>query len=145
MMNRLFCFLSLFLLLPWAQGATPPASLRFGRITSDKLTQSTVYCSFQDNQGYLWFGTEDGLNKYDGYSFDPYKFDPTDDKTLSNNSVHCIFQDSKGNLWVGTDNGLNLYNQRNGSFRRFQNIPNDNTSLSNNIVSSIAEDKNGTL
>lgn len=140
----------LLLLLLWlatgtAQGQLP-SSVRFGRISVDKgLSQSTVFCSYQDSQGFLWFGTDDGLNKYDGYSFEVYKFDPTDIKTLSNNSIHCIFEDSKKNLWIGTDNGLNIYNKQNGSFRRFQTIPNDPTSLSNNIVSSIAEDKNGTV
>ena len=122
------------------------SSLRFGRISVDKgLSQSTVFCSYQDSQGFLWFGTDDGLNKYDGYNFEVYKFDPTDTKTLSNNSVHVIFEDSKKNLFVGTDLGLNLYNPQNGSFRRFQNIPGDPASISSNIISSIAEDKDGVV
>ncbi|HRH66370.1 MAG TPA: two-component regulator propeller domain-containing protein [Bacteroidia bacterium] len=122
------------------------SALRFGRISVDRgLSQSTVFCSYQDSQGFLWFGTDDGLNKYDGYTFEVYKFDPTDARTLSNNSIHAIFEDSKRNLWIGTDNGLNLYNPKNGSFRRFQNIPNDPSSVSSNIISSIAEDKDSVV
>src|SRR6185436_14521474 len=101
-------------------------SLRFGRIPVDKgLSHSTVYCSYQDSQGFMWFGTEDGLNKYDGYSFEVYKSDPADKRTISNNIIRCIFEDTKQNLWVGTDNGLNLYNRSNGSFSYYQNIPVD--------------------
>ncbi|MCX6290175.1 MAG: ATP-binding protein [Bacteroidetes bacterium] len=123
-----------------------PANIRFGRISVDKgLSHATVYCSFQDSQGFMWFGTEDGLNKYDGYSFEVYKSDPADRRTISNNIIRCIFEDSKQNLWVGTDNGLNVYNRSNGSFSHYQNVASDAASLSNNIVSSLAEDKNGTL
>ncbi|MFN8145729.1 MAG: two-component regulator propeller domain-containing protein [Bacteroidia bacterium] len=142
-------FLLVFLLYCSLRGLAEgrlSSTLRFGRISVDKgLSQSTVFCSYQDSQGFLWFGTDDGLNKYDGYNFEVYKFDPTDVKTLSNNSIHVIFEDSKKNLFVGTDNGLNLYNPQNGSFKRFQNIPNDPSSLSSNIVSSIVEDKEGTV
>ena len=146
-MKRTFLFLVLLCaFLGAASGANLSPSLRFGRISVDKgLSQSTVFCSYQDSQGFLWFGTDDGLNKYDGYTFEIYKFDPTDIKTLSNNSVHVIFEDSKKNLFIGTDNGLNLYNPQNGSFRRFQNIPNDPASISSNIISSIAEDKDGVV
>ncbi len=122
------------------------ANLRFGRIGVDKgLSHATVYCSFQDSQGFMWFGTEDGLNKYDGYSFEVYKSDPADARTISNNIIRCIFEDSKQTLWIGTDNGLNIYNRSNGSFSHFQNSTSDPTSLSNNIISSIAEDKSGII
>lgn len=121
-------------------------NLRFGRISVEKgLSQATVYYSFQDSKGFLWFGTEDGLNKYDGYSFDIYKYDPTDSRTISNNIIRFIFEDSKQTLWIGTDNGLNIYNNQNGSFQRFINISTDPASISNNLVSSIAEDKKGTI
>ena len=122
------------------------SNLRFGRIAVDKgLSHATVYCSYQDSQGFMWFGTEDGLNKYDGYSFEIYKADPADSKSISNNIIRCIFEDSKKNLWIGTDNGLNIYNRANGSFFHYQNVAADQSSLSNNIVSSIAEDKNGNV
>ena len=120
-------------------------NLRFGRLSVEKgLSQSTVYCTYQDSQGYIWVGTEDGLNKYDGYTFDIYKFDPTDSTTLSNNIVRCIFEDKQNNLWIGTDNGLNKLNPSNGSFIRYQNIPGNNFTLSSNIITSITQDnKNG--
>ncbi len=146
MKNKLILLLLSLCYLPATYCQPLSEKIRFGRISVDKgLSQSKVYCTFQDSQGYLWFGTEDGLNKYDGYSFEVYKYTPTDGKAISNNIIRCIFEDSKKNLLVGTDNGLNIYNPSNGSFRRFQNDPSDKNSISNNIVSSIAEDKNGTV
>lgn len=122
------------------------ASLRFGRITVEKgLSHGSVVCIFQDSQGFLWFGTEDGLNKYDGYSFDIYKNDPTNERSISNNNVRCLFEDSRNDLWIGTDNGLNKYVRANGSFKRYISKQGDNTSLSNNLITSITEDKNGKL
>ena len=116
-------------------------NLRFGRLSVEKgLSQSTVYCTYQDSQGYIWVGTEDGLNKYDGYTFDIYKFDPTDSTTLSNNIVRCIFEDKQNELWIGTDNGLNKFNPSNGSFTRYQNIPGNSSTLSSNIITSITQD-----
>src|SRR5688572_22385227 len=99
---RKFYFLTAGVLLyTLAAVAQMPGNLRFGRIGVDKgLSQSTVYCAYQDNQGFMWFGTEDGLNKYDGYSFDVYKYDPTDSTALSNNIIRCIFEDSRKELWI---------------------------------------------
>ena len=136
-----YCFLLTALLAGFYSSAQN--SLRFGRIPGDKLTQSTVYCTYQDSQGFIWFGTEDGLNKYDGYSFDVYKFDPTDSVSISNNIIRVMFEDSRHTLWIGTDNGLNTYNRKNGSFHRFQNSSSNPKSISNNLISSITEDKNG--
>ena len=88
-----------------------------------------MFVTYQDSQGYLWFGTEDSLNKYNGYNFDVYKFDPTDSASISNNIVRCIQEDKDGDLWIGTDNGLNRYSRHNGSFTRFLHDPSDARSL----------------
>ena len=93
-MKKIYSLFVLLILLSNFTGAQ--TSLRFGRISVDKgLSQSTVYCTYQDSQGFIWVGTEDGLNKYDGYSFDVFKFDPTDTTTVSNNIIRCIFEDKK--------------------------------------------------
>lgn len=120
-------------------------SLRFIRIGSDKgLSNSTVYCSYMDSQGFMWFGTEDGLNKYDGYTFDIYKSAPSDSTSLSNNIIRCIFEDSRKNLFIGTDNGLNKYNRTNGTFTRYMHHAGKG-SISNNLIYSICEDRSGTV
>ena len=111
----------------------------------DGLSQSYVNSIIQDDQGFMWLGTQDGLNQYDGYSFIVYKNDPTDPTSISNNYVHVVFEDSKGTLWVGTDVGLNKFDKATRRFKRYQHNPNDPESLSNDIIWTINEDREGFL
>ena len=68
--------------------------LRFDRIPTEQgLSQATVISIIQDNQGFIWFGTEDGLNRYDGYNFTIYRHDPDDPNSLSDNRILSIIQD----------------------------------------------------
>ena len=67
----------------------------------DGISQSVIYCIFQDSEGYMWFGTQDGLNQFDGYSFESYYFDPSDSSTLANSWIFDITEDEKGFLWIG--------------------------------------------
>jgi ligand-binding sensor domain-containing protein/nitrate/nitrite-specific signal transduction histidine kinase len=124
----------------------PDVPINFERITSEQeLMQSTVYCIIQDTFGFMWFGTSNGLSKYDGYHFTLYRHDPEDDKSLSSNIVWEVFQDREGELWIGTSNGLNRFNRDQGTFSRYQNDPADPLSLSNNSVRAIYEDYEGDL
>ncbi len=109
---------------------------RFDLITSEKrplnqgLSQNTIYSIIQDSQGYLWIGTWDGLNKYDGLKFTTY------DKSngLSNEVINCLLESADGNIWIGTENGLNVLNKRTGEITVFQHITNDSTSLTDNWI-----------
>ncbi|NIR73208.1 hypothetical protein GWO43_07925 [candidate division KSB1 bacterium] len=98
----------------------------------------------------MWFGTEDGLNKYDGYTFTVYKHDPESPKSLSNNEVRSIYEDQSGALWVGTVDGLNklVPNENEGlspTSIHYKTNPNNPNSLSNNAIMSIYEDRSGVL
>lgn len=75
----------------------------------DGLSEGTVRCIMQDNRGFMWFGTEDGLNRYDGYKFTVYKTNSTDSFSISNNNIKFFFNDKEGRLWVGTRYGMNIY------------------------------------
>jgi ligand-binding sensor domain-containing protein/serine phosphatase RsbU (regulator of sigma subunit) len=77
------------------------------------LSQTKVYTILQDSLGFLWVGTQDGLNKYDGYSFDHFRYQP-DAVSLSNNTIRCLAEGRDGVLWVGTDYGLNKLNRLGG-------------------------------
>ena len=83
---------------------------------SDGLSQSEILCIFQDSEGYMWFGTQNGLNKFDGYSFERFFNDPADPYTISNNWVFGITEDQNGVLWIGTKGGLNKYEKKTGLF-----------------------------
>ena len=91
------------------------------------LSNNTVYCSLQDKQGFLWFGTKDGLNRFDGYTFKVFRHSPKDKNSIGNNMVHTLTLDKEGNLWVGTDEGLDKYNSTTEDFTHI------NTSITNGV------------
>ncbi|MBL4658456.1 MAG: hypothetical protein JKX73_10680 [Flavobacteriales bacterium] len=127
---------------------TPSAQdVQFSNITmEDGLSQTTVFSIAQDHQGFMWFGTEDGLNKYNGYDFRIYSHFPYDENTLSNNTILCLFVDKAGLLWIGTnDGGLNVYDRENDNFISFQNDPEDGNSISGDKVFTIFQDDKETI
>jgi len=102
-----------------AQGLKPYEDIKFINISLKQgLTQSSVLCILQDRKGYIWSGTRDGLNKYDGVKFAKYKYSSRDSNSLSHNMVRAICEDEYGNLWIGTASGLNRYDERADRFVR---------------------------
>jgi signal transduction histidine kinase/ligand-binding sensor domain-containing protein len=88
----------------------------------DGLSQSSVHSIIQDSEGYMWFGTEDGLNRYDGYRFTVFRHDPGDPNSLMDNYVSSLSVGKSGTLWVGTKKGLNVWDKGNESFIHFPKI-----------------------
>jgi len=87
---------------------------------NDGLSQSTVSATLQDSRGYMWFGTIDGLNRYDGYNFMVFTNNPSDTTTISDNVITSIFEDSRKQLWIGTVNGyINKFNWNTETFDRY--------------------------
>jgi ligand-binding sensor domain-containing protein len=110
------------------------------------LSQGMVYDILQDKEGFIWVGTKDGLNRYDGYTFKIFTNDPTNNRSLSSNSINKLFEDSKGRIWVGTENeGLNIYDKKSGEFLRIKhNAANPNT-LSGNVIKVMEELPDGRM
>ena len=95
------------LILQPLRAAAQSNTIRFDRLTvEDGLSQNAVLTIAQDGRGFLWLGTEDGLNKYDGYNFTVYEHDPEDPASLVDSFVSVIYVDRQGDLWVGTRSGL---------------------------------------
>lgn len=122
-------------------------SVLFERLSvKEGLSQSSVSCILQDQRGFMWFCTDDGLNRFDGYDFKIYRYNPEDPTSLSSSYITAIFEDRSGILWVGTNGGgLNAYNWKTDTFKRYYNDPYDTNSLSNDRVLSIFEDHLGNL
>jgi ligand-binding sensor domain-containing protein/signal transduction histidine kinase len=139
------CVLALGAGLPAAARAQQPL-LRFERLSAAHgLSHDRVYAILQDRSGFLWFGTGEGLNRYNGYRFDVYAFDPDDPFSLSDSVVYALHEDRAGALWVGTRSGLNRLDAAGGGFVRFQHPPDNPRGASANIVADIAEDARGAL
>lgn len=129
---------------------------------ADGLSQSTILSIIQDKKGYMWFGTGDGLNRFDGYSFRLYPHNPKDSNSISDNFISVVFEDMDGHLWIGTIEGvLNRFERATEKFHRIK-IPRDNLSAlpiiedfysypifisrnNSNTITSIAEDRQGNI
>jgi ligand-binding sensor domain-containing protein/signal transduction histidine kinase len=85
---------------------------------NDGLSQSVINCVFQDSLGYIWLGTQNGLNRFNGETFDIYRFNPSDTNSITNNWIYAISEDHDGNLWIGTKGGLFKYFQKQNVFRQ---------------------------
>jgi ligand-binding sensor domain-containing protein/signal transduction histidine kinase len=122
-------------------------SIRFERIGIEQgLSQNSVNVILQDSQGFLWFGTQDGLNRYDGYTFTIYRPDVDDPSSISDRWVTALVEDGDGNLWVGTrQGGLNRFDPRSGQFTTFRRDPAQASSLSDNRITSLLYDSRGSL
>ncbi|GAA4821875.1 ligand-binding sensor domain-containing protein [Algivirga pacifica] len=107
---------------------------------TDGLSQNDIYCIAQDYQGFIWLGTDDGLNRYDGYEMETYK-KGSEPGTLSFNAVRVLLEDSKKRLWIGTHAGLNRYNREKDTFVVYNNFED---SLQHDIRA-IMEDQQGAV
>lgn len=99
----------------------------------DGLSQSTVNAILQDKEGFLWFGTKDGLNRYDGQVFRQYKFNSADPYSLGNNFVTSLYEDVEGNIWVGTDVGLYIYHPDKEVFEHFGKVSQEGTRIERSV------------
>jgi ligand-binding sensor domain-containing protein/signal transduction histidine kinase len=114
--------------------------------TQDGLSQSYVYCILQDHRGFMWFGTRNGLNRYDGYSFKVYNHEPFDSTTISHNLIRCMVEDNEGNIWIGTHGGgLNRLDRRRQTFIAFRHDPRNRKSLTHDMINALCLDKDGLL
>lgn len=117
--------------------------IRFDHFTvDDGLSQNAVLSIAQDSDGFMWFGTEDGLNRYDGFQFKQFRHDKANANSLSDNYVSFLLKDSKGRLWVGAAMALNLYHPDTESFTKFVFSTKLRTKL---IIKDIYEDRNNQL
>lgn len=132
--------------LPAAAQEGPPDTPGFDHLqTEDGLSNSSVSAIVQDRDGFVWFATQSGLNRYDGYRFTRYENDPFDRNSLSHNLIQTMFYDENGIFWVGTYGGLNRLDPETEAIRVYRHDPEDPASLSNNVVVAVARGPEGEL
>lgn len=133
-------------LLAGAAG-TAAADGFFERLTGeDGLSQETVQALAQDTRGFLWVGTQDGLNRWDGYEFRVFEPEPDAPHTLSDGFVSVLLANADGTLWIGTDSGgLNLFDPATGTFRAWRHAAGSSAGPSSNRVLSLLRDSHGVL
>jgi signal transduction histidine kinase/DNA-binding response OmpR family regulator/ligand-binding sensor domain-containing protein len=137
-----FIMLNLFLIPPLQ---AQPESYKFEHFSNeDGLSQNLVFSIIQDYRGFMWFGTLDGLNRYNGYQFNTYNHIPGDSLSLTNNAIHALFEDHNRNLWVGAV-GLNLYDRKMDRFIPVVKPEQIDPDLQYFQINDISEDHNGDI
>lgn len=134
------------LLVVAAAEAQKPLPREFGTVSySAGLINSSVSSIAQDETGFLWFGTQAGVQRYDGYTMNLYTAEPFNRDSLSNQLVQTIYMAPDNVLWIGTYGGLNRLDTFSGRIRSFPHAADDSRSLSNNVVTGITHDRDGYL
>lgn len=104
------------------------------------LSSNTVFDIIQDTDGFIWVGTENGLNRFDGYNFVNYKNIPRDSTSLINNYVYALFEDNNKQLWIGTERGISIYNLYTNTFCTFSTKTKDNLGICERIQDIVYDD-----
>ncbi len=139
-----FWFL-VFFLSPSVVAQVPEFAFQHLRV-EDGLSQSTVRVIFQDKMGFMWFGTDIGINKYDGTEFTVYKYNAEDSLGIPSNFIVAIYEDSFGALWIGTGySGLSRFDREHEIFNNYAFEPGNSESISSNIIRVIFEDSRKNL
>ncbi len=121
---RITTYIVIVLFLAWLPltARAQQQTIRFAHFTVEQgLTSNTVTTILQDSRGFLWYATSDGLSRFDGYRFKPYKNVPLDTTSLGHNWIDAIFEDAAGVLWFGTNNAdINTFNRTSSAFTHLQ-------------------------
>ena len=123
--------------------AQEPVPVHFESYTiNEGLSQGFISDVLQDRQGFMWFGTNDGLNKYDGYTFTVFRHNPADINSLAGDDISCLFEDSQQRLWIGVQGkGIDVFDPGRNSFKHIRQA--DSGEMRSDFVLGIYEDKTG--
>ncbi len=139
-------FLILIILLTLKLPAQVAGNLSFERVSSSKwLYQRNITSIAQDAEGYIWFGTSNGLYRFDGYAAEEFRYDPHDANSLPHNNVNCLVAAPDSSLWIGTWGGLARFDTKSRTFKRYASQPGVQNALPLNDIRAITRDKSGII
>ena len=142
-MKNTFCVLACFFITIFCQAQSVEEHYYFKNLSiRNGLSQNTVNAILQDRKGFMWLGTKDGLNRYDGLSFRKFKHDAANPRSIGNCFITSLYEDFNGNIWVGTDAGVYIYYPEKEAFEEFDCQSLEKTRIERS-VSMIAGDKQG--
>src|SRR5829696_8703489 len=147
MMKAIQCLLVIFIQAICICATAQKQNIKFEHLDINAgLSQNHILCILQHSRGFMWFGTSDGLNRFDGYKFTIYKNDAKDSNSISNNYISGIVEDANGIIWISArGGGLNRYDKEKDKFTHFKHNPKDPNSISSNLATSISKDQQGNL
>ncbi|MFT3687424.1 MAG: two-component regulator propeller domain-containing protein [Phycisphaerales bacterium] len=132
-------FAACFLLFALTPTLSQISQERLRHITNENgLSNTTINCIHQGYRGFMYFGTRDGLNRYDGINMTVFKNDPANPSSISDNFIRCIYENKNHEFWVGTSYGLNRFDRVNSSFKSYKHNPGHSNSLSSNVITGIS-------
>jgi signal transduction histidine kinase/ligand-binding sensor domain-containing protein len=142
----LLAALALLHLVRTAVAAPTSEQISFQRFTPrDGLPAAVVYCAMQDHRGFMWFGTADGVARFDGHEFRVFRPDPADPESLANAAVLDIQEDADGDLWMATEGGLDVWRRNSERFAHYRHDPANPTSLSDDATQCLLRAPDGIL
>ena len=153
LLGLISCIVLLMLFASMAYAAVPPPypdfpqnPLQFAHLTTeDGLSNDTVQAFLQTQDGFMWFGTRDGLNRYNGYDFEVFNANPDSLDNLQNSDIKALLEDSVGGIWIGTSNGLDWYSQETGAFVHYTSKNEIGSALAGDEISALLEDAYGNI
>jgi len=111
---------------------------RLRHITNENgLSNTTINCIHQGYRGFMYFGTRDGLNRYDGINMTVFKNDPTNPNSISDNFIRCIYENKNREFWIGTSYGLNRFDRVSSTFKSYRHNPKKSNSIASNVITGI--------
>ena len=144
--NKAVLLISIVLYACTLQASTDKPYKIDSRIIIQKgLSQSRITSIIEDERGFMWFGTADGLNRYDGYSFKIFRNIPNDSTSLPNNNINSMVEDKQGNIWIGTNNGIAVFNPYTEVFKSLKDNDSSKTTKGGNFITSCAIDKQNNI
>src|SRR5215831_93099 len=142
--------LNVLLMMEWlvsaAQSSAVQYTVHFDHVGTEKgLSFSSVNCLLQDQRGFIWVSTANGLNRYDGNTFTVYRHDRSNQNSVVSNDVRSLAEDARGNIWIGTAGGVSVLNPYHEQFTTYIHRDDDSTSLSADYINHVYADKNKTI